>query len=306
MLASHQGLARPACPFLQRRGSGGCGAAAISNVHRVKGKVYLVGAGPGDPDLLTVKALRLLRTADIVFHDDLVSPGILSLISAATYVENVGKRCGRASITQQQIHSLLINAAKEGWSVVRLKSGDPLVFGRAREEMEVLRLAGIEFEVVPGITAAFSAAAQAKLPLTDRRIASKIVFLSNHHCAGKTVPDWKDVVSKDATILVYMPGTDYGSFATRLCAGGLEPQTACLVVSRATSAQQQFHPTTLAKLSRLSCLPAPVLLIIGAVVEDHSSEEAGADILEGLNTCPMAIDFGPEGARLASARTDKQ
>src|SRR2546422_3943738 len=152
----------------------------IGNADVIKGKVHLVGAGPGDPDLLTVKALRLLRTADIVFHDDLVSPQILGLIPAGTHVESVGKRCGHTSVTQQQIHSLLINAAREGWEVVRLKSGDPLVFGRAGEEMEALRQAGIDFEVVPGITVAFGAAAQARIPLTDRRLASKIVFLSNH------------------------------------------------------------------------------------------------------------------------------
>ena len=142
------------------------------------GKVYLVGAGPGDPGLLTVEALRLLQTADAVFHDDLVSPEILALIPLETYVENVGKRCGHASVTQQQIHSLLVRAAKEGWKVVRLKSGDPLIYGRAAEEIEALRSAGIEYGIVPGITAALGAAALAGISLTDRRVASRIVFLS--------------------------------------------------------------------------------------------------------------------------------
>ena len=257
-----------------------------------KGRVCLVGAGPGDPDFLTVKALRLLRTADVVLHDDLVSPEILDLIPVGTYVENVGKRCGYPSTTQHQIHSLLINAAKEGLNVVRLKSGDPLLFGRAGEEMEALREAGIEFEVVPGITAAFGAAAKAKIPLTDRRLASKMVFLSNHHCAGKTPPDWKGVVSDDATVVIYMPGADYNSLATRLCAAGLEPQTACLVVSRATSAQQRVYTTALAKLAEAPCLPAPVVLIIGAVAENYSSAGTRADILEGLSTQLLASDIG--------------
>src|SRR5438128_1743794 len=141
------------------------------------GKVYLVGAGPGDPGLLTVEALRLLQTADVVFHDDLVSAEVLALIPPETYVENVGKRCGHASIAQQQIHSLMINATKEGWNVVRLKSGDPLIFGRAGEELDALREAGIECEIVPGISAAFGAAARAGIPLTDRRLASKVLFL---------------------------------------------------------------------------------------------------------------------------------
>ena len=176
-------------------------------------------------------------------------------------MENVGKRCGYPSTTRHQIHSLLINAPKEGLNVVRLKSGDPLVFGRAGEEMGALREAGIEFEVVPGITAAFGAAAKAQIPLTDRRLASKMVFLSNHHCADKTPPDWKDAISDDTTVVVYMPGADYDSLATRLCAAGLEPQTACLVVSRATSAQQRVHSTPLANLAEaLGCLRPCCLL----------------------------------------------
>src|SRR5882762_2878671 len=257
---------------------------SIGNADMTKGKVHLVGAGPGDPDLLTVKALRLLRTVDIVFHDDLVSPQILGLIPAGTHVESVGKRCGHASVTQQQIHSLLINAAREGWEVVRLKSGDPLVFGRAGEEMEALCQAGIDFEVVPGITAAFGAAAQARIPLTDRRLASKIVFLSNHCCAGKTVPDWKDSVSKDATILVYMLGADYEGLTEKLRAAGLEAQTPCLLVSHATSAQQQVHPTTLTDLAKAPRLPAPVLLVIGAVAGQYSRETVDADMPDDLST----------------------
>ena len=267
------------------------GAAPIDDGNMMKGRVYLVGAGPGDPDFLTVKALRLLRTADIVFHDDLVSPEILDLIPADTHVENVGKRCGRASITQDQVHSLLINAAKEGWNVVRLKSGDPLIFGRAGEEMGALRQAGIAFEVVPGITAAFGAAANAQIPLTDRGLASKIVFLSNHCCAGKTLPDWKEAVSKDATIVIYMPGADYEGLAARLRAAGLEAKTPCLLVSHATSAQQQVYPTTLADLAKTPCLPAPVLLMIGAVAGHYSGEaDGGVDMLEGLSTPAMASD----------------
>src|SRR5271156_4729294 len=120
-------------------------------------KVYLVGAGPGNPELLTVKALRLLQCADVVLHDDLVSPEILQLIRPGALVQNVGKRCGRKRITQEEIHRRIIGAARGGETVVRLQGGDPLLFGRAGEEMEALRSAGIEFEVVPGVTAAFAA-----------------------------------------------------------------------------------------------------------------------------------------------------
>ncbi len=136
----------------------------------MSGKVYLVGAGPGDPELLTRKALRLLRAADVVLHDDLVAPEILALIPPTARLHNVGKRCGRKSITQEEINALLVAYASDGLTVVRLKGGDPLIFGRAGEEMEVLWEARIDFEVVPGVTAALGAAAAARIPLTDRRL----------------------------------------------------------------------------------------------------------------------------------------
>ena len=243
------------------------------------GKVYLVGAGPGDPGLLTVEALRLLQTADVVFHDDLVSREILALIPPETYVESVGKRCGHASVTQQQIHSLLINAAKEGWTVVRLKSGDPLIFGRAGEEIEAMRSAGVEYAIVPGITAALGAAACAGISLTDRRLASRIVFLSNHQCAGKPLFDWKGALSDDTTALIYMPGTDYESLSTRLCADGLAAETPCLLVSQATT-KQQIHSTTLANLADSPHYPAPVLLIVGAVAAKFSGEATALHVTD--------------------------
>lgn len=237
-----------------------------------KGKVYLVGAGPGDPGLLTVEATRLLQTADVIFHDDLVSREILELIPEKVHVENVGKRCGHARIAQHQIHSLMINAAKEGWRVVRLKSGDPLIFGRAGEEMDALRSAGIEYEIVPGITAAFGAAARAGIPLTDRRLTSKLVFLSNHQCAGKDLFDWKGALSEDTTALIYMPGADYERLAARLCSEGLDPEAGCLIVSRATTAQQQVHFARLANLAESPRYAAPVVLIVGAVAARYASE----------------------------------
>jgi uroporphyrin-III C-methyltransferase len=263
------------------------------------GKVYLVGAGPGDPGLLTVEALRLLQMADAVFHDDLVSPEILALIPSETYVESVGKRCGHASVTQQQIHSLLINAAKEGWTVVRLKSGDPLIYGRAGEEIEALRSAGIEYAIVPGITAALGAAARAGIPLTDRRVASRIVFLSNHQCAGKPLFDWKGTLSDDTTALIYMPGNDYEGLATRLCADGLAPETSCLVISQATT-KQKVHPTTLANLPDAPHYPAPVLLIVGAVAAKYPRELADIpDSDDSSASSPMTLEFALANERAA-------
>jgi uroporphyrin-III C-methyltransferase len=235
----------------------------------VSGKVYLVGSGPGDPALLTVAAAGLLESADVVFHDDLVSSEILKLIPDRVHVESVGKRCGHARLAQHQIHSLMINAARDGWKVVRLKSGDPLIFGRAGEEIEALRQAGVEYEVVPGITAAFGAAAQLGIPLTDRQVASKLVFLSNHQCVGKELFDWSGVLAEDTTALIYMPGPDYGGLAQRLTTDGLDPLTPCLVVSQATTSKQQVHFARLANLAEIRQHEAPVVLIVGAVADRY-------------------------------------
>jgi uroporphyrin-III C-methyltransferase len=264
------------------------------------GKVYLVGAGPGDPGLLTVEALRLLQTADVIFHDDLVSQEILALIPPETYVESVGKRCGHATVTQQQIHSLLINAAKEGWKVVRLKSGDPLIFGRAGEEIEALRDAGIEYRIVPGITAALGAAARAGIPLTDRRLASRIVFLSNHQCAGKPLFDWKGALSHDTTALIYMPGTDYEGLGARLRADGLAAETPCLVISQATTTQR-VHPTTLANLVDAPQYPAPVLLLVGAVAAQYAGESLDLpDSVDSAVSESLTLEFALTNERMGT------
>src|SRR6266853_538199 len=156
----------------------------------MKGKVYLVGAGPGDPELLTLKALRLLRTAQAVLHDDLVAPEILRLISTKAQVHDVGKRCGTKKIRQEEINFLMVELASAGLQVVRLKSGDPLIFGRAGEEIEALRRAGIPYEIVPGVTSAFGAAATAQIPLTHRRASSALVFITAHQAHGSDAANW--------------------------------------------------------------------------------------------------------------------
>ena len=229
-----------------------------------KGKVYLMGAGPGNPELLTLQAHQILRSAEVVLHDHLVSQQVLDLLPAWTQVRNVGKRCGHEGISQDQIHALLISAAREGKQVVRLKGGDPLLFGRVGEEMEALARAGIEFEVIPGVTSAMGAAAAAKIPLTDRRYASKLVFLS-HHTAGNVSPEWNDIALRDATYVVYMPGKNYGEIAAKLLEGGLDIATPCVIVANATHANQQIRRTTLQELALEERLPAPSLLIIGEV-----------------------------------------
>lgn len=179
----------------------------------MKGKVYIVGAGPGDVRLLTLKALSVLQQADVILHDDLVGEEILALVRPGQRLRNVGKRSGKMGTSQQEINALLIQHASEGLNVVRLKGGDPLVFGRAGEEMDALREARIEFDVVPGVTAALAAGAAAKVSLTDRRWASQVVFLSGHRCLGNPATDWRAVVSGRTTIVIYMPGQNYDSLA---------------------------------------------------------------------------------------------
>ena len=231
----------------------------------MKGKVYLVGAGPGDPELLTLKALRLIREADVILHDDLVGAGILRLASSQAHLRNVGKRCGQRAISQEEINAQLVAFASFGLKVVRLKGGDPLIFGRAGEEMEALRRAGVEFAVVPGITAALSAAASLQVSLTQRDVASTLVILPGHHADDSEI-DLRALAASRATFVLYMPGRDYHEIAHRLVGAGLIPDTPCAVVSRAMSDDQQVHIATIETLPESPRLPTPSLLIVGDVV----------------------------------------
>jgi uroporphyrin-III C-methyltransferase len=208
-----------------------------------------------------------------VLHDDLVSQEILVLVPACAQVQNVGKRCGAKRITQEQINARLIALAREGLTVVRLKGGDPLIFGRACEEMDSLRRAGVEFEVVPGVTAALAAAAAAQIPLTDRRVASKLLLYSNHHGTGKPAAGLRDAVPPDTTLAVYMPGQAFEELSSDLRAGGFAEDTPCLVVSCAARPQQQFYLTTLRKLTLAPRFPAPALLIVGAMAARFPASE---------------------------------
>ena len=226
-------------------------------------KVFLVGAGPGDPQLLTVKAYRLLQQADVVLHDDLVSPEVLQLVRAEAVVINVGKRCGNRRVTQEQIHALLIWFAASAEIVVRLKGGDPLLFGRAAEEMEALAGARVDYEVVPGVTAAVAAAAAAGVSLTDRRRCSHVVFTTAHQCAGKEEPEWRGLARDDTTMAVYMPGRDYGTLAHDMKSAGFSGETPCLLISRIGAKDQRIHRSTLNHLAECLPLPAPTLLLVG-------------------------------------------
>ena len=230
----------------------------------MSGKVYLVGAGPGDPELLTVKALRVLQSADVVLHDALVSDGVLALVSPQAEVIHIGKRAGKKLLTQEEINAVLVHYAQTAQTVVRLKGGDPLIFGRAGEEMDALREAGVDFEVVPGISASMAAAAAAGVSLTDRRHASQVMFITAHREPGKKSFEWP-VIPPHTTLAVYMPGSDYGDVGESLITAGFEASTPCVIVASASQPSQQIRWSELRRLVDEETLPAPALMIVGKV-----------------------------------------
>ena len=239
---------------------------------QAQGQVTLVGAGPGDPDLLTVKALRALQDADVVFYDELVSPEILDRARRDAARVPVGRRVGKPGIGQDAINGLLIEAAKSGQRAVRLKGGDPLVFGRGGEEIEALRQAGVACSVIPGITAGLGAAAQFEVPLTLRHKALRITFLTAHKAKDAEAVDWSALTDEKMTIVVYMGMTAAPSVRAGLLAAGRSPQTPVGVFARVT------WPTAQAVVGTLDGLPdlvekidgGPAILIIGDVVA-HSA-----------------------------------
>jgi uroporphyrin-III C-methyltransferase len=235
------------------------------------GKVYLIGAGPGDPELLTLKAARLLARADVVLHDALVSDAVLAMISPAAEIINVGKRAGQKLLTQDEINALLVSFGRKRPTVVRLKGGDPSIFGRAGEEIETLRKAGIEYEIVPGISAALGAAAAAGISLTDRRVASQILLTTFSRGTDGSAMDWGCVTST-TTLVLYMPGADYAEVSERLLGCGLPADLPCVIVSQATGSQEQVRWSNVARLASEEKLPAPALLIVGRVASHEVAE----------------------------------
>jgi uroporphyrin-III C-methyltransferase len=230
------------------------------------GKVHLVGAGPGDPELLTVRAHSLLRRADVILHDDLVSEAIVSLAGPHARVINVGKRCGAKTITQTEINQLMISFSLSGMDVVRLKSGDPGIFGRLAEELDALAGANVAFEVVPGVTTALAAAASLGVALTDRRNSSKLVIVSGHHANGiepEEKTDWRGLIADHTTLVVYMPGRDLGNFSRELMGAGLSAEIPSVVISRVSSAEERRFATTLGELSGVPAVETPSILLIG-------------------------------------------
>jgi uroporphyrin-III C-methyltransferase len=264
------------------------GQQSPSSSHRALATVFLIGAGPGDPDLLTVKALRILQSADIVLHDSLIGPKILDLVPASAQRVDVGKRAGFRLLTQPDINSLLVDAASKFKTVVRLKGGDPLLFGRAAEEIEALRAANVPFEVVPGISAAFGAAAAAKLSLTDRRLASHVLLTTFSRAPeSQFLPGIG--LTPETTVVVYMPGPDYAAVSRWLQDAAVSAGTPVLVISKASHPDQSQHATTVSGLAQRNPLPAPALLIVGRVAACASDSASAAhdflrDFLEGTTS----------------------
>jgi uroporphyrin-III C-methyltransferase/precorrin-2 dehydrogenase/sirohydrochlorin ferrochelatase len=247
-------------------------AFAGAQAGQAEGRVTLVGAGPGDPDLLTIKALRALQDADVVFYDELVSPEILDRARRDASRIAVGRRVGKPGIGQDAINQLLIEAARSGQRAVRLKGGDPFVFGRGGEEVEALRQAGVAYSVIPGITAGLGAAAQFEVPLTFRHEALRITFLTAHKAQDAESVDWSALTDEKMTVVVYMGMTAAPSIRAGLLAAGRSPQTPVGVFARVTRGDAQAAVGTLDELPDLveRIDGGPAILIIGDVVA-HSA-----------------------------------
>jgi uroporphyrin-III C-methyltransferase/precorrin-2 dehydrogenase/sirohydrochlorin ferrochelatase len=242
---------------------------STSTAPRATGEVSLVGAGPGDPELLTLKALRALQDADIILHDRLVSPAILDLARRDATRVCVGKSAGGASTSQQDINDLLIAHAREGKRVVRLKGGDPFIFGRGGEELEALAQASIDFSVVPGITAASGCAAYAGIPLTHRDFAHSVTFVTGHADQHGREPDWRGLALPGTTAVFYMGLARLNHIVTQLMAHGAPPTLPAALVAHGTQSKQHVVRATLGSMIAAASagpLESPTLLIVGEVV----------------------------------------
>ncbi|EMP3073146.1 uroporphyrinogen-III C-methyltransferase [Vibrio alginolyticus] len=231
------------------------------------GEVALVGAGPGDPELLTVKALNCLQQADVVLYDYLVSEEIMALIPSDTILVCVGKRAGHHSVPQEKTNQLLVDFAKQGYKVVRIKGGDPFVFGRGGEELEVLADAGVRFQVVPGITAAAGATAYAGIPLTHRDYAQSAIFVTGHLKEECDEMDWSTLARGNQTLVIYMGLMKSHYIQNQLIKHGRSASTPIAIIERGTQIQQKVFTGELSQLSDLSKeAQSPSLIVVGEVV----------------------------------------
>ncbi len=248
---------------------------------RPTGEVWLVGAGPGDPDLLTIKALRVLQTAQVVVHDGLVSDEILALAPVDARRISVAKRKSRHSYSQDEINRMLVAFARDGLNVVRLKGGDPFIFGRGGEELEACREAGISCHIVPGVTAALAAGAGAGAPLTHRGSAQSVTFVTGHAAQGREPDlDWASLAKANQTVVIYMGLSQATPIAGRLMAAGRAPATPALIVENASRADERRIITTLSGLAEAAqALSGPALLIVG---EAMALADVGAADLDAV------------------------
>lgn len=231
------------------------------------GEVALVGAGPGDPELLTVKALSYLQQADVVLYDYLVSDDIMALIPSDTILVCVGKRAGHHSVPQEKTNQLLVDFAKQGHRVVRIKGGDPFMFGRGGEELEVLFDAGVQFQVIPGITAAAGATAYAGIPLTHRDYAQSALFVTGHLKAEAADMDWSTLARSQQTLVIYMGLMKSSTIATQLIEHGRNASTPIAIIERGTQSTQKVFRGVLSELPQLAAhAQSPSLIVIGEVV----------------------------------------
>ncbi|MFA5703493.1 MAG: siroheme synthase CysG [Advenella sp.] len=236
------------------------------------GEVTLVGAGPGDPELLTLKALQAIQQADIVLHDALISDEILELVRRDAIRESVGKRAGAHSVAQEETNRRLIKYAKQGLRVVRLKGGDPFVFGRGAEELEALQEEKIPYRVIPGITAALGATAYAGIPLTHRDHAQTAMFITGHCRPDGDELEWKTLARGKQTLVIYMGTIKADEISTNLIAHGRTASTPVAIISHGTRKNQQVHTGTLAQLSELAQqAQAPALIVVGETAQLHSN-----------------------------------
>ena len=246
-----------------------------------EGFVWLVGAGPGAADLLTLRAQRVLQEADVIVHDSLVPESVVAMGRRDAERIHVGKRKGRHSASQEEINAILVRQARAGRRTVRLKAGDPLVFGRAGEEMAALRNAGIGFEVVPGVTAAFAAAAEAEIALTQRGIASSLVFATGHDAAGDVLPDWAGLALAGSTIAVYMGRSVAARVADRLMQAGLAAATPVAAIENASLPERRHFAGALGELSSFAergDVDGPTLILIG-----EAAAEGAVSLAEPLS-----------------------